>query len=208
MRKFAVGCLLLTMMLSGCEKHGSRVVVDGTEDFRDGDLVMRCGFGLESKIVKMLSGSDYSHIGILRYDGERGEWTVVHAVPGEAPKGEKELVKVEPLAEYLARDKAGCGAWMRIECGDSTAARAAEYAMKKVEEGVEFDNDYKLSDTSRMYCTELVWQAYLHQGIDISGGGRNETMKPIDENNEYLYPKDIEISKLTLFVKPFKTLTK
>ena len=144
----------------------------------------------------------------MHYDEDEGEWTVVHAVPGEARKGEKELVKVEPLPVYFAEDSAECGAWMRIGCEDSIAARAAVYALGKAKEGVEFDDDYMLSDTSRMYCTELVWQAYLHQGVDISGGSRHEVPKQVCKDGECIYPKDIEISNLTLFVKPFKTLKK
>lgn len=196
-------CIIIILLL-GCREHGSGVVVTGQEDFREGDLVVRCGFGMESKIVTKMSGSKYSHIGILHYDEERGEWTVVHAVPGEARKGEKELVKVEPLTVYFTKDRAECGAWMRIACEDSIAARAAEYALTKAKEQVEFDDDYMLSDTSRMYCTELVWQAYLHQGVDISQGSRHEALKPVCKDGECIYPKDIEISELTLFVKPFK----
>ena len=57
LRKFAVGCFGLMMLLLGCKEHGSRVVVTGQEEFREGDLVVRCGFGMESKIVKKMSGS-------------------------------------------------------------------------------------------------------------------------------------------------------
>ena len=199
--------LLTALLLCGCAEHYDIVDVTGQEDFREGDLVLRCGYGAESKVVTEASQSIYSHIGILHYDTPSAQWQVIHAVPGEAEKGEPEWLKAESISEFYASDRASCGAWMRVDCSDSIAAAAARYALQKVEEQVEFDNDYLLSDTTQIYCTELVWQAYLHQGIDLSEGHRHEVPSIFSKDGACIFPCDIEKSTKILYVKPFKTKT-
>lgn len=199
--------LLTALLLCGCAERRDIVEVTGQEDFREGDLVLRCGYGAESKVVTEASQSIYSHIGILHYDTPTAQWQVLHAVPGEAEKGEPEWLKAESISEFYASDRASCGAWMRVDCPDSIAASAARYALQKVKEQVEFDNDYLLSDTTQIYCTELVWQAYLHQGIDLSEGHRHEVPTVFSKDGACIFPCDIEKSTKILYVKPFKTKT-
>jgi hypothetical protein len=199
--------LLTALLLCGCAERRDIVEVTGQEDFREGDLVLRCGYGAESKVVTEASQSIYSHIGILHYDTPTAQWQVLHAVPGEAEQGEPEWLKAESISEFYASDRASCGAWMRVDCPDSIAASAARYALQKVKEQVEFDNDYLLSDTTQIYCTELVWQAYLHQGIDLSEGHRHEVPTVFSADGACIFPCDIEKSTKILYVKPFKTKT-
>lgn len=196
---------LMAVLLCGCVEHHEVVVLSGQEDFREGDLVLRCGYGVESQVVTETSHSIYSHIGILHYDGETAQWLAIHAVPGEAEADEPELLKAEPLEEFFAYDRAIRGAWMRVDCSDSIAAAAALYALTKVAEKVEFDNDYLLGDTTQLYCSELVWRAYLHQGIDISEGRRHDVPVLFCPEGECIFPCDIEECKKIIFVKPFNT---
>jgi len=94
---------------------------------------------------------------------------------------------------------------MRVDCPDSVAETATRYALQKVAERVEFDGDYLLSDTTRLYCTELVWQAYLHQGIDLSQKRRHDVPLLFSKDGECIFPIDIEESEKILFVQPFNT---
>ena len=197
--------LLIALVLCGCAEHHEVVVLTGQEAFREGDLVLRCGSGAESRVVTEASSSIYSHIGILHYDTLTAQWKVVHAVPGEAEKGQSEWLKEESISDFYAADRAIRGAWMRVDCSDSMAAEATRYALRKVEERVEFDNDYLLSDTLQIYCTELVWQAYLHQGIDLSEGHRHKVPSLFSKDGECIFPCDIENSSKIIYVKPFKT---
>ncbi len=98
--------LLTALLLCGCAEHHDIVDVTGQEDFREGDLVLRCGYGAESKVVTEASQSIYSHIGILHYDTPSAQWQVIHAVPGEAEKGEPELLKAESISEFYSFDRA------------------------------------------------------------------------------------------------------
>lgn len=151
---------------------------------RTGDVILREGPSLESHSVMMASGAQYSHVGILVFDDASGAWTVVHAVPGEESP---EVVKQEPVGEFLRRDRALSACTARMACSDATALAAARYALSKV--GTPFDNAYTLADTTRLYCTELVWQAYLHQNIDVSHGRRHR-VGMIGFGEDYIYPSD------------------
>ena len=195
--------LLTALLLCGCAGRHDIVQLTGQEDFREGDLVLRCGYGAESQVVTEASQSIYSHIGILHYDTPTAQWQVIHAVPGEAERGEPERLKAEPISAFYAADRAIRGAWMRVDCPDSIADEATRYALRKVTEQVEFDNDYLLSDTTQIYCTELVWQAYLHQGIDLSEGHRHQVPSLFSQDSECIFPCDIEKSSYIIFVQPF-----
>lgn len=195
----------MLFVLGGCE-HRERVLVEGVELFRDGDMVFRCGYGAESRAVTEHSGAGYSHIGMLCFDSLLGEWMVLHAVPGESRPGEPEYLKRESITTFFASDRARRGAWMRVDCSDSIAALAARYCERKVAERVVFDNDYLLADTTQLYCCELVWRAYLAQGVDITCGERLGVPAFFCKEGESIFPSNIENSKTTLFVKHFKSV--
>ena len=202
----SVGALIWWLsMLCACSENRTSVVLAGEESFREGDLMLRCGYGAESRVVTEASRSVYSHIGILHRDSLAGEWMVIHAVPGEAEQGETEYVKCELLATFYAPDRAVSGAWARVDCPDSIASAASHYAWQKAKEQVEFDNDYQLSDTTLLYCTELIWLAYLHQGIDLSDGHRHEVPTLISKDGECIFPSDIAESHQIQYVQPLKT---
>ena len=189
----------------GCTAHRECVDVTDTEEFRDGDLVLRCGCGAESKVVTQRSNSSFSHIGILQYDSIADRWMVIHAVPGESEAGEPEYLKRETVEEFYSPLRAEKGAWMRINCSDDVALRAAQYCRTKADEHVLFDYDYLLEDSTEIYCCELVWRAYLREGIDISSGGRYVVPTIICKEGECIFPCNIENGKNTLFVKHFNT---
>ena len=194
---------LLCAALVSCGAGKKKQVLLTEGDFRDGDLVLRCGYGAESRAVTYGGQSVYSHIGILIFSEIQDTWMVVHAVPGEARKDEPEYIKYEPLEAFFSPDRACKGAWMRVNCTDSAAAAAARYCLEKHRDSVLFDNDYLLCDTSELYCCELVWRAFLQQGTDISSGSRHSIPTLFCTEGEGIFPSDIEKSDKTLFVKPF-----
>ena len=76
-------------------------------------------------------------------------------------------MKCEPIESFLAPSKALHSKFMRVRCNNHNALAAVKYAISKANCKTLFDNDYNLNDTSRLYCTELVWQAFRHQGIEL-----------------------------------------
>lgn len=192
---FAVACVIVC-----CTEHRTeqRVTPD-TSEFREGDLAFRYGLGIESHVVGVVSDGVFSHVGILHYDEQKG-WMVVHAVPGEAPDGEADVVKEEPIDSFYLPMRALRGGWARIDCDSLIAWKATEYALLKAKERVLFDDDYRLSDTTALYCTELVWRSYLAQGLDLVDGKRT-TMPAMSTDTEYILPSDIVDSKRVKFLK-------
>jgi len=203
--KSAIVLFAVVLMNFGCERQHEQVDVTCVNEFRDGDLVLRCGYGAESRVVIARSDAIFSHIGILQYDSLRGEWMVIHAVPGENEPNEPEYLKREPILSFYARERAYKGAWMRINCSDEVARNAAEYCRKKADERICFDNDYLLEDTTAIYCCELVWLAYMREGLDITDGERYEVPTIICKEGKCIFPANIEHGKRTLFVKLFNT---
>ena len=197
--------LMLALLLTSCHKPETAVEVSGQEKFREGDLVFRCGRGAESRFVTTVSKSIYSHIGILHRDSLRNVWQVIHAVPGEAGKGEPDRVKCESIADFFHPDRAKRGAWARVNCPDSIATAATRYAWQKALQGVEFDHDYSLADTDKLYCTELIYQSYRHQGIDVTSGMRHPSLPLFSKDSVTIFPGDIIRSGRLLFISPFNS---
>ena len=163
-----VACIALASW-SSCQRERARLepVSIDTTAVREGDLVFRCGYGMESRVVTTMSNGIYSHVGLLHHDSILG-WMVVHVVPGEHTKEEGvDRVKCEPIDSFFAIDRASTGCAYQVDCSDSIAAEASAYALRKVAEGVEFDHDYDTADSTRLYCTELIWRAYLSAGLRL-----------------------------------------
>lgn len=196
---FVFICGLLPGFLTACHRQSNTVVAyeDAQSEWREGDIVLRRGSGLESRVVVTRSSSVYSHVGLLHYDSVSAEWQVVHAVPAE---DDPEYLKTEPIAVFFSPERAEKGAWLRVNCSDEAAREAVRYALAKVKQHVLFDNDYLLSDTTQLYCTELVWRAYGTQGVDVSGGRRQTVPTMFSKEGEALFPNDIEKSETTLFI--------
>lgn len=186
-----------------CSKK-QQVVFDlsDSSEWREGDVALRCGWGMESRAVVTNSRSAYSHTGILHFDSVSDHWQVIHAVPGE---DNPEYIKAEPVEVFFSPERARLGGWLRIDCSDSIARLATAYALRKVQEKVLFDNNYLLADTTELYCTELLWLSYLSTGIDISDGARHSAPTLFCREGECIFPINIEESKTTLFIKPLKT---
>ena len=191
-------CLVLVLASTGCSHRVGPILYEAAQgEWREGDLALRCGWSKESRAIVARGESSYSHIGLLHYDPLAG-WTVVHAVPDE---DDPELLKTEPVSVFWSKERAQLGGWIRVDCSDSVAAAAVQYALRKVAERVPFDNRFLLSDSTELYCTELVWRSYLMQGLDVSSGYRQRLPAFISREGEIMFPSDIEKSETTLFVK-------
>ncbi len=215
MRFFAWSLLFFTV--AGCSggEDASRDYTSIEAVLREGDLVFRRGSGITSRAVLTADkGGTYSHTGIVvrmpDAQGQNdGKWRVVHIVPGERDAdGVKDLIKVEALESFFAPDRALEGAVMRVEdevCGGSTengvgdlcpakrptAARAAQRALALAATGLKFDHKYDLSDTTKMYCTELIHHVFAREGVDITDGRRSAVNAP-GFSGDYILPTDIQ----------------
>lgn len=124
----------------------------------DGDVILRNGVGIISELFATCSLADktFSHAGIL-LDTDSG-WVVCHALGGEA-SGEGGLL-LDELEEFCSRQVTDTFMVFRLTDDAATRARVRSYCLRKRNEEVRFDRRFDLTDTSAMYCTELVYRAY------------------------------------------------
>lgn len=138
-------------------------------DLCEGDLVFRKGRSMVSKIVLMHDrASAYSHVGIVAFIN--GEPFIVHAVPGEPDENGEERVKCESPVDFLDVERASLFAVFRIAEDEKHMAKiAGQKAVDYYEMGLSFDKALDFRSDDKLYCTELVWKAYLEAGINLTG---------------------------------------
>ncbi|GAB6976854.1 YiiX/YebB-like N1pC/P60 family cysteine hydrolase [Prevotella falsenii] len=195
---FAVLAATVFLFTSCYRQHEKKLLAAyiDTMSLRNGDLIFREGRSVESTFITTLDSSNYSHVGLLcKHDGA---WKVVHAVPGESDNN-VDTVKIEPINAYLHPDRCAKAKVFRVSCEPYVAQKAVQYALKKV--GVPFDDDFNTADTTKFYCTELVWKAYFHAGIDISEG-RKHNINVFSFHKPCLLPSDIMMGNTIINTKP------
>jgi hypothetical protein len=191
------------------------------EVVREGDIVFRRGGGLTSRAVLAADrGGVYSHVGIVVRDG--AQYKIVHLVPGEPESdGTRDRIKMEGLELFFSPDRAQRGAIARVatevaEGGPGVAGMSAEggdvaglgreaacRARELYEAGVMFDHEYDLEDSTRMYCTELIYQVYRHAAnLDIAAGKRSHINLP-GFGGDYILPTDIAESTYSTIIYKF-----
>lgn len=133
---------------------------------KNGDVIFRRGTSFISNMVLMADEkSPYSHAGIIKIIDST--YYVIHSVPAEK-LGENDITKIESLTKFLLRDRATAIAIYRLNLGsDIIPIRAANFADVFAKQNTPFDSDFNLQDSSRLYCTELIWKSYLLAGIDL-----------------------------------------
>lgn len=138
------------------------------DSLRSADLAFRLGRTLQSSAIA--AGTDkesrYSHIGVILRQAD--DVSVIHIEPC---RDGDEGVKRESLEDFFAPDKASAGAIVRLgNLSDSQRQIISQYLLLATRSPISFDHDYSLSDTTRMYCTELTEWAYSKADITLSEG--------------------------------------
>lgn len=153
---------------------------------KTGDVVFRRGSGFTSQAVIIAEhGGAYSHVGIVV--DSAGVPMIVHAVPGEPDyDGDEDRVKMDSPEVFFSKVRAQRGAVYR-HADSIVAQRAAQEAFKAYRRGVLFDHDYDSSDTTKMYCTELVVYAYSKTPYPLTDV-ENEHLKLVGFETDCILP--------------------
>lgn len=181
---------LFTVIHVGCNR--SNQILISPDSLSEGDIVFRRGSSAKSHAVLQADKEGkYSHVGIIVKNGT--DFMVVHITPGErAPKESVDKIKMERLEHFLARNKAKKGAILRFADSLEYSKIAAQYAKEFFEKEVLFDHDYNLADSTKMYCSEMIWRAYLKAGRDITNRRRSEVPQGFPVfSGIYIFPSDI-----------------
>jgi hypothetical protein len=190
MKRIMVLSVILTIMFSACNnsERGGSIMPVGVE-LHEGDVVFRRGSGLTSRVVIGVdSQGAYSHVGIVV--DSAGTKMIVHAVPDEHDyEGDIDRVKMDKPEVFFSDVRALCGEVLRhidAEAGRKAASEAVALYRRRIP----FVHDYDDSDTTRMYCTELVTYAYRKAGSPLRGIQHHELVFLSLETNCVL-PSDI-----------------
>lgn len=182
--------LLLVSLTQCTSKDVAKDVDIPLDSLCVGDIAFRRGEGFASDMVVYHDiDGQYSHVGIV-VESDSG-FVVVHAVPGTHPHQQgKDIVRAEYVNEFYASWQSNRGAIMRMSLDSTQRATLNHWALEKARNRVAFDHEYNLSDTTKLYCTELLQMLYGKIGIDLAEGRRTNISFP-GLTNEYIMPSDI-----------------
>ena len=170
--------------------------------FEEGDIVFRRGIGTKSNMVSHADKKGiYSHVGIVVK--QDSVFMVIHITPGERENGDTEdRIKIELPEHFFSFKRAQLGAMIRLKDSLEYGVSAAREAHQLLQKGILFDHDYSLENSDKMYCTELIWQAYLSAGKDITQGRRSRIENMPLFSGTYIFPSDIfDNDEFTLIYK-------
>ncbi len=148
-----IGLAFLAVPVSAAPK--APAMLDGPTDLlRPGDLIYIALKGTAGGAISDASGSIASHIGVIS-QGREGQVTVIHSYG---------RVKEEPLARFLSK---GTGPWSAnrlLGQGEAESAELVAGARRFL--GWPYDRKYRI-DNRELYCSELIYRAYLDQTKQI-----------------------------------------
>lgn len=176
---------------------------------KNGDIVFRAGdTWLKNVAEQFASDVTYTHVGVITVEGSNLK--VVHAsIEGESlAETLGNRVVEEPLADFLQKGNATHAAIYRLKesaseeqtsvatattAATAAATTAATVAKAYAEQATPFDAGFDLATADRVYCTELIWRAYLEAGIDLSDQGLESFSFPF--SGQYLTPDSLSDSE-------------
>jgi len=134
---------------------------------QDGDILLRHGYGFVSDMIVKTLKEDFSisHCAILVKDDSA--FNVIHSVSQSL--SEFDGVQIQDLRRFVNDSKKNSLIVLRYknsngEDRESISQRARYY----LERQVPFDNSFDINDTTRYFCTELIWKIFLDAfNIDI-----------------------------------------
>ena len=136
--------------------------------YQNGDIVFRLGDSSISNLVMIADEqSEYSHVGIIVV--ENGMPMVVHACPPDLNViSSNNKLKMDSINVFFSFNNAVKGALYRFK-DNNIATCAANEAKRLYNDGVVFDYNFDINDTTELYCTEFIEYVYEKSGVSIIG---------------------------------------
>jgi len=130
-----------------------------------GDIILRRGHGLVSDLISAVLSEEFdvSHCGIVS-EHDSALW-VIHSVSSSV--SEADGMQAHRLQAFVGQSKPGSVIVSRLRT-DADRSLIAARAKGLLRRKVPFDHDFNLDDTTRIYCSELVWRIIRDDyGIDV-----------------------------------------
>lgn len=125
---------------------------------QNGDVLFRLGYGPVSEWINQRQKSNFnvSHAGIAVQI--EGKWLVVHSISGmlEAQDG----VQISTLPQFVLEAQPATVFIMRYAVSKAHRLSAAKNALNYWKKGIRFDHQFNSVDSSKMYCSELIFSSY------------------------------------------------
>lgn len=124
-----------------------------TQQLREGDIVLRRGYGAMSDAIASFPGNPgYTHCGILT--GDSSGWRVIHSISSTTAPFDG--VQSQDLQTFVNESKPGSFQVVRLrnsgEIGESIAELSKYYELQRKP----FDHAFNSGDTTSFYCTEFI----------------------------------------------------
>ena len=195
--------LAIALLLGGCmgEPQQKACILPKDCRLQTGDIVFRKGCGITSHAVVMAEGNgDYSHVGIVV--DSAGHTMIVHAVPDEPDfEGDVDRVKMDTPERFFSAINALTGEVRRYK-DPAVALQAAAKAVEVYRRHTLFDHDYDESDTTKLFCTELITFAFDRVGYPLKDVPRS-TLNLLGMHLHCALPSDLLESQSFKTVRRF-----
>lgn len=146
------------------------IIVPVEIELRTGDIIVAGGVSLQSRVVlAMTDDNRYSHVGMIQATPQG--LFVIHAAPtGAGDGGVGNKVARIPLSLFLAERGYVAVQVMRLKAQTADAMQiaqdACDFAYACAQRAIPFDSNFDLDEQDTMYCSELIYLAYRHAGLD------------------------------------------
>ena len=132
-----------------------------TKLLKNGDIILRQGDGFVSNLIltSLNENIPLSHIGIIT--NRDNEYEVIHTV--SSTLSDADGMQVQSLNSFVRESIPGSVVIVRYIEADYDPARQneiAEFAYNYLEQKVPFDHSFDYSDSTRFFCSELIWRVY------------------------------------------------
>ena len=190
-------CFIISGSAVPSSQYGS--VLDGEVDFgidldslKEGDIVMRRGRSWLSHTIASFTTNGVSHCGLVVREGE--DWIVIHSISGRI--SEIDGVRADKLDTFM-REAVPGSLWHASPRHSLDGAAVAREGRKMLERGAAFDMDFDMDDPHKIYCSELVRNAYLGSGSPDLFTYTNTGGKKFISLKTFFDPKWFEFQKIS-----------
>jgi uncharacterized protein YycO len=160
---------------------------------KDGDIILRHGFGMVSDLIVSTMNEEYdiSHCAILVKDSNG--FNVIHSVSQSL--SDFDGVQSQSLHRFISDSKENSIIVVRYKGdSDSLISSSAKYYLNKK---IPFDNDFDIKDSTKIYCTELIWKVIKDsQGVDIF----SEQLKEKNKKSQYRFNALWDTTKFQIII--------